>query len=58
MHCEIRFPEMDFGAWCLCVMWSDVIVYFCGFMHDVKWLDVVWSRCGRVVVVIRWFSVV
>ena len=50
MHCEIRFPEMDFGAWCLCVMWSDVIVYFCGFMHDVKWLDVVWSRCGRVVV--------
>ena len=48
MHCEIGFPEMVFGAGCLCLIWSDVIVYFYGVMYDVMWLGVVWSCCGRV----------
>ena len=50
MHCEIEFPEMVFGAGCLCVMRSDVIVCFGGVVYDVMWLDEVWSCCGLVVV--------
>ena len=54
MHCEIGFSEKVFGAGCLCVMWSDVIV---GFVYDNVLgygLVKVWSCCG----VIRWFIVV
>ena len=46
MYFDIAFPEMVFCAGCFCVMWSDVIVCFGGFMYNVMWFDVVWSCCG------------
>ena len=49
MYFDIEFSEMVFGVGCLCVMWSDVIVCFGGFMYEVMWFDVVWSCFGRVV---------
>ena len=51
-QCIVKFSflRLVFGAGCLCVMWSDVIVCFSGVVYDVMYLDEVWSRCDGFVV--------